>query len=61
MVGILGSLFAVHAIGIDTGHAPLSGFGLAGALLAMLVGGMLFSGDVAAQAANFLRHGKFTR
>jgi pimeloyl-ACP methyl ester carboxylesterase len=23
--------------------------------------GMLFSGDVAAQAANFLRHGKFTR
>jgi branched-chain amino acid transport system permease protein len=43
MVGILGSLFAVHAVGIESGHAPLSGFGLAGVLLVMLLGGMLFS------------------
>ena len=47
MVGILGSLFAVHAIGIDTGHAPLSGIALAGALLVMILGGMLFAGVIA--------------
>jgi branched-chain amino acid transport system permease protein len=47
MVGILGSLFGLHAIGIDQGHAPLSGFGLAGALLVMVLAGMLFSGVLA--------------
>jgi branched-chain amino acid transport system permease protein len=47
MVGILGSLFAAHAIGIESGHASLSGFPLAGALLVMLLGGMLFAGVLA--------------
>jgi branched-chain amino acid transport system permease protein len=53
MVGILGSLFAVHAIGIETSDAPLSGLGLAGALLAMVLGGMLFAGVLAVGLERF--------
>ena len=44
MVGAFGSLFALHAIGIDTAHAPPSGFGLAGVLLVMVLAGMVASG-----------------
>jgi len=53
MVGILGSLFAAHAIGITTSHAPLSGLGLAGVLLVMILGGMLFSGLLAVGLERF--------
>jgi branched-chain amino acid transport system permease protein len=53
MVGIFGSLFAVHAIGIDTAHAPLTGFALAGVLAVILLGGMVTSGALAVAMERF--------
>lgn len=47
MVGAFGSLFALHAIGFDTAHAPPHGFGLVGVLLVMVLAGMLVSGALA--------------
>jgi branched-chain amino acid transport system permease protein len=44
MVGAFGSLFALHAIGFETAHAPPSGIGLAGVLLVMTIAGALVSG-----------------
>lgn len=39
MVGAFGSLFALHAIGIQTADAPPSGLGLAGVLVFMVLAG----------------------
>ena len=47
MVGAFGSLFALHAIGFGTAHAPPSGFGLAGVLVVMVLAGMVASGGLA--------------
>jgi branched-chain amino acid transport system permease protein len=53
MVGAFGSLFALHAIGIQTADSPPSGFGLAGVLLFMAIAGGLFSGITAVLLERF--------
>ncbi len=47
MVGAFGSLFALHAIGFDTAHAPPHGFALVGVLVLVVVAGMVASGVLA--------------
>ena len=47
MVGVFGSLFALHAIGVDVGDPTRSGFALVGTVLVAMVAGMLASGVVA--------------
>lgn len=47
MIGIFGSLFSLHAMGIDSGAPAKSGMALAGTLLLMMVAGMVASGITA--------------
>ena len=44
MVGIFAALFAMHALGIDSGDPPKTGLALAAVLAAVLVGAMAASG-----------------
>jgi len=47
MVGAFGSLFALHAIGYDTAHAPPTGLALVGVLVFVVIAGMIVAGAVA--------------
>jgi branched-chain amino acid transport system permease protein len=47
MIGIFGSLFSLHAMGIDTGAPAKGGLALAGTLLLMMAAGMATSGITA--------------
>ena len=47
MIGIFGSLFSLHAMGIDSGAPAKSGLALVGTLLLMMVAGMVASGITA--------------
>ncbi|HVF74838.1 MAG TPA: branched-chain amino acid ABC transporter permease [Acidimicrobiales bacterium] len=47
MIGIFGSLFSLHAMGIDAGAPAKGGLALAGTLLLMMAAGMVASGITA--------------
>jgi branched-chain amino acid transport system permease protein len=47
MLGVFGSLFVLHAIGVDNADPTKSGFALVAVLLVMLLGAMLVSGVAA--------------
>ena len=47
MIGIFGSLFALHGLGIEAGSPPKHGMALAGTLLVAMLAGMLASGFTA--------------